>query len=59
VRQRALEAGVKPTVFIRQAALHGHNPLDRSLFAKVVDDLRTDVERLASVIRNRAKQWQD
>ena len=51
VRQRATEAAVKPTVFIRRAALHSHNPLDRDLLAKVVDDLRTDVQRLASVIR--------
>ncbi len=51
VRQRALEAGLKPTVFIREAALHRHNPLDRNLLAKIADDLRTDVERLASILR--------
>lgn len=51
VRQRALEAGVKPTVFIRRAALHGSTPLDRNLLARIVDDLRTHVERLASVMR--------
>jgi len=50
VRQRALEAGLKPTVFIREAALHRHNPLDRNLLAKIAGDLRTDVERLASIL---------
>lgn len=50
VRQRAMDAGVKPTVFIRQAALHGSDQLDRRLLARTFDDLRTDVERLASVI---------
>ena len=51
VRQHALEAGLKPTVFIREAALHRHNPLDRNLLVKIADDLRTDVQRLASVFR--------
>ncbi len=51
VRLRAKEAGVKPTVFIRQAALQSSNQLDRRLLARTFDDLRTDVERLASVIR--------
>ena len=41
VRQRAMEAGVKPTVFIRQAALHSTNQLDRRLLARTFDDLRT------------------
>jgi len=34
VRQRATEAAVKPTVFIRRAALHSHNPLDRDLLPR-------------------------
>lgn len=50
VRQRATEAGVKPTVFIRHAALQSTNQLDRRLLARTIDDLRTDVERLALVI---------
>lgn len=52
VRHRAQAAGVKLTVFIHQAALQSDHQLDRRLLAKTFDDLGTDVDRLASVIRS-------
>lgn len=50
VRERASEAGMKPTAFIRQAALDVDAPMNRGLLAKTFDRLRSDVEQLASVI---------
>jgi len=50
VRERARDAGLKPTAFIRQAALDVDVPLNRGLLAKTFDRLRRDVEQLASVI---------
>lgn len=50
VRERARDAGMKPTAFIRQAALDVDVPLNRGLLAKTFDRLRSDVEQLASVI---------
>lgn len=50
VRERAGEAGMKPTAFIRESALGVDAPLNRGLLAKTFDRLRSDVEQLASVI---------
>ncbi len=50
VRERARDAGMRPTAFIRQAALDVDVPLNRGLLAKTFDRLRSDVEQLASVI---------
>jgi len=50
VRERARDAGMRPTAFIRQAALDVDVPLDRGLLAKTFHRLRSDVEQLASVI---------
>lgn len=50
VRERARDAGMRPTAFIRQAALDVDVPLNRGLLAKTVDRLRSHVEQLASII---------
>lgn len=50
VRERASQAGMKPTSFIRQAALEIEAPVNRSQLVKTFDRLRDDIEQLGSVI---------
>jgi predicted DNA binding CopG/RHH family protein len=54
LRQRADEAGVKVTSFIRAAALEATSPVDRATLRKLARDLEKRAHEVATIVSNGA-----
>jgi len=54
LRQRADEAGVKVTSFIRAAALEATSPVDRATLGELARDLEKRAHEVATIVSNGA-----